>query len=133
MTAGPYVALSDTSALVIFVTFCGYQDLATKRHKRPCVCRARAMLLLTQEVTSEVDKAREAVAGIDVVLDDVEREVVGTAEGPDRENEQKRGLKRRVGQQDGRGREQAQQKEQGAFEVQEFWVLDVWHGSSLVY
>src|SRR5262249_19409020 len=81
-------------------------------------------------IAYEIDQPGELVLRIDVALDDVEDEVVEAAKAPDRDREQDRGLKRRAFNQKQRGSEQAEDEEEGAFDVEPGGAGDVPHWNS---
>lgn len=81
-----------------------------------------------EQISGERPQAGEAVAGIDVVFDDVEGKVVEPAEAPDRDAEQQRGFQFQVfGEQERRG-ENPHDEEQDAFEFDPAGIGEVFHG-----
>ncbi|MGO8753588.1 MAG: hypothetical protein ACLQNE_47245 [Thermoguttaceae bacterium] len=81
-----------------------------------------------KQIADKRRKAREVKAGIDVVLDDVESEVVSTGKTPNGDAEQQGDLKCRMFRKDqARGHETAKQ-EQEAFGIEQSRILDVGHG-----
>src|SRR5262249_7312762 len=81
-------------------------------------------------IAYEIDQPGKLVPRIDVALDDVEGEIVEAAKAPDRDREQDRGLKRRAFNQKQRGSEQAEDEEEGAFDVEPGGAGDVPHWNS---
>jgi hypothetical protein len=87
----------------------------------------RAFGAIGKQVKREGPEAREFEAGIDVVFDDVEGEVVEAAEAPNRNGEQDGGFEMRVFEQEQDGGEEADEQEEEAFEFNPGGVGEVGH------
>lgn len=84
---------------------------------------------IQRRIANEGEEPREAVVGVDIVLDDIEGEVVGAAEGPDRDAEENRGGDiGRLEEEQGGGEETQDQKE-NAFDPNHFRALEIGHAS----
>jgi hypothetical protein len=66
-------------------------------------------------MTGEREKSRETIHGVDIAFEDVEREIVEAAEGPDRDHQKARHSKRRALEKHQDRRKQTQKEEQKAF------------------
>jgi len=81
-----------------------------------------------EEVLEEGREAGEAVAGVDVVLDDVESEIVEAGESPDGHAEEECVLQRGGFDEEQRGGDDADQEEEGAFDFDCEGGFEVGHG-----
>ena len=85
--------------------------------------------LLPERIANKRNQPGESVAGIGVVLDDVEGEVVGPAERPDRQSQEQTDFERRRFQKQQDAGNNADQQEKDALGPQQFGALDVSHVS----
>ena len=92
--------------------------------------RGTFALSSSQCVANERAEAREPIGGIDVVLDDVKREIIRSAESPNRDGHQQRELKIGKHNQRHRGGHGPEKNEQAELDPQQSRVGNVGDGAS---
>ena len=90
------------------------------------VNRAR-LAVRFQQVFKKVEKAREAEGGIDVMFDDVECEIIGAGETPDRQGNQNEGLRGEVLGEQKKRRGEADDEEHHSLAVDRDFALEISH------
>jgi hypothetical protein len=84
--------------------------------------------VLLHQIGSKRPKTRKPVARIDIVLDDVKGKIVKSAEAPDGDSKQGANPERRMFQDKQRCRENSNEEEKDAFELNPVWIREVFHG-----
>lgn len=85
------------------------------------------MIFATQEICRETEQACEAITGIDIMLDDIEREIIDPTETPDYETQEQEVAEAEALGQEQRGGSRADEQEESSFEVDSALVAEVTH------
>jgi hypothetical protein len=85
------------------------------------------VIFATQEILRETEQACEAITGIDIMLDHIEREIIDPTETPDYETQEQEVAEAEVLGQEQRGGGRADEQEETGFEVDGALAPEVTH------